>query len=105
MRTWQRSATAWIGVGGAPSAIASETRSLKSSSGAAAQRSGSAPSTRKFRSGMRLAFLQAGEEATDLVPGRLTAREPSPVRPDETDELVTFVDADAVTLTGLTDPV
>src|SRR5262249_26979778 len=85
-RIWQRSATVWSGV-----PVVSVTRSLKSSSGAAAKRCGSAASTWKLRSGMgavsiramrkggrdlgfessrlRLrSFLQGGEEPRDVLP-------------------------------------
>src|SRR5581483_11799918 len=81
-----------MGVGGVSASI---TRSLKSSSGAAAKRSGSAPSTWKFKSGMRGVLLQSGEELGDLVPHRGAARQAAPVRSDQADQLVAHVDAHA----------
>src|SRR3954467_11535720 len=104
MRIWQRRATAWIGVGPASAPAGSETRSLKTRIGSAANRSGSALSTRKFSSGMG-PFLQAQEEAADLVPCGLTAREASPGKADEAHQLVTLVDAHAVAFARLAHPV
>src|SRR4051794_25478606 len=104
MRNWQRSTTEWTGVGPFPAATVSETRRVKSISGSAAKRSGSDPSTWKFRSGMRLPPLQVLEEPPDLVPRRLPAREPSPVRPDQADQLIALVDADTVIFARRADP-
>src|SRR5437764_604391 len=50
------------------------------------------------------ALLQPREETADLLPDRRAARHPPPVRADQPDEPVTFIDAAAVMLTGFSHP-
>src|SRR5690348_17074694 len=94
-----------MGVGPSPGEAVSETRSLNTSSGATANRCGSAPSTWNERSGTGRSLLEVGEETVDFVPNHIAAREPSPVRADQTDQPVAFVDTDAVALARRSDSV
>src|SRR4051794_26686512 len=100
MRTWQRSATAWTGT----ASPAWRTRSLNARSGAAAWRTGSAPSTAKARSGTAPPRRRPGaatefrEEPADLVPQLRAPRQAAPAGADDADEAVTLVDRHPVVL-------
>src|ERR1700675_5021616 len=67
------------------------TRSLNESVGAAANGTASALSTEKLRSGIGERF-QLHEEVPDFLPHFSSAREPTPVRSDQADQVVAFVD-------------
>src|SRR5208337_1747216 len=81
----------WIGSSG----NALVMRSLKISSGAAANCCASTLSTWKLRSGIAL-LLEPGKELRDLFPGFLAAGEAAPVSANQAHQLVTFIDGHEV---------
>src|SRR5580700_10648932 len=76
-------------------------RNLKASRGDAANKTGSARSTWKLRSGMSRAS-KAREETCDLRPYFDTTGETAPVRPNQADQTKTLVDGSAITVTART---
>src|SRR5260370_27801260 len=79
-------------------------RSLSARSGSAAKRTGSAPCSWKPRSGMARSF-EPGEEARDLAPHLVAAREPVPAEADDADQSVTLVDRDELAVARAADAV